>query len=360
MMNQSAGIALSSDRSIQPVAEEDVKDVNEPNATKEKESDSESQDVQSISEPPYSAGVPYVLQREKQQSVNGPALPESPLVNDDHFNSYFPIPSTHSWQPDLTSRSGEIPNSSGIIMPQPTANYGASVDPVPMRSQTPNNLIRSGTPSILRIATPPVIRTGTPSSYLLQRSPSAGGFNIDYDRPQQEKVTRRTMSPKPARSHTPSNSSTSAYNPLVHSSIGSSSRSSIESTGSSYHSSDGELNGRRKEVSNWLFDPESKGTVFSHTEKSKPIKTNGTTVDLSKDDVDSDSKDDTSESIGDQEDVLELLTGLTKKDLTNIQQKLVSAAVTREAEEAIRLSQRRRRPSVQSREHVSLQSSFIG
>ena len=110
------------------------------------------------------------------------------------------------------------------------------------------------------------------------------------------------------------------------------------------------MSAKYKEVSDWLFDPESKGPVFVDPKKSKTR--NRDDQDSSSKD-DSHSKDDVSESIGDQEDVLQLLTGLTKRDLVSIQQRLVSAAVAREAEEAIRISQRRRRPSVQSRDYVS-------
>jgi hypothetical protein len=238
-------------------------------------------------------------------------------------------------------------------MPQPTQRTPVPASSVPVipRSQTPNNIAKTTTPVATAIAIParlasPVARVGTPN-YLVQRSPSANGFHMDYNHDgsiiAQDSAVRRTLS------HTPSTSSTSAYNPMLHSSLGSSSRSSTGSAGSSYHSSD-EGDTRFREVSNWLFDPESKGSTFVSGKRKGGV--NGDGDDSSRDELDS--KDDASDSIGDQEDVLQLLTGLTKRDLSSIQRKLVSAAVAREAEEAIRLSQRRRRPSVQSREFVGI------
>lgn len=293
------------------------------------------------------------------RSMTGPSLPDSPMIDEDPFRNYFPIPATHNWALNLERQASGTPTSTasvgGIIMPQPTQRTPAPASSVPViaRSQTPNNIARTITPVATSISiaagivqTSPVARVGTPN-YLVQRSPSANGFHMDHNHDHstvaQESAVRRTLS------HTPSTSSTSAYNPMLHSSLGSSSRSSTGSAGSSYHSSD-EGDAHFREVSNWLFDPESKGSTFVSGKRKSGV--NGDGDDSSRDELDS--KDDASDSVGDQEDVLQLLTGLTKRDLSSIQQKLVSAAVAREAEEAIRQSQRRRRPSVQSREFVGI------
>lgn len=307
------------------------------------------------------------LQREKSltRSMNGPALPDSPTIDQEAFQSYFPIPATGNWSlpPPQNPESSVSTSIAGIFMPQPSSHRAVvrTTTPVPPRSQTPNNIARSpitgitnpidpiqrsSTP-VLQRAVSPVARVGTPN-YLVQRSPTSNGFNLDQD--QRDSAIRRAISPRPTPSHTPSTSSMSAHNPLLHSSLGSSSRSSIDSIGSSYHSSEEGVNAKYKDVSDWLFDPESKGPVFVDPRK---VKARNREDQDGSSKGDSHSKDDVSESIADQEDVLQLLTGLTKKDLSSIQQKLISAAVAREAEEAIRISQRRRRPSVQSREFVN-------
>ena len=299
--------------------------------------------------------------------VTETSLPDAPMVDDDPFRNYFPISAIHTWAHGLERQAGGGPATStgagssvgGIVMPQPTQRMPAPASSVPIipRSQTPNNLVRSTAPPVApstvspigAVQISPIPRIGTPN-YLLQRSPSANGSHMDHHyegaTATQDGAVRRTLS------HTPSTSSTSAYNPMLHSSLGSSSRSSTGSIGSSYHSSD-EGDSQFREVSNWLFDPESKGSTFVSGKRKRGGGNGGEGGDDSSRD-ETESKDDASDSIGDQEDVLQLLTGLTKRDLSNIQQKLVSAAVAREAEEAIRLSQRRRRPSVQSREFVRI------
>jgi serine/arginine repetitive matrix protein 2 len=287
------------------------------------------------------------LQREKSVSraVTGPTLPDSPLVDEDPFKQTTSSPD-QLWNTGGNNAS-EIQAPITVAMPQPTPHRLQKLGgPSVPRPQTPNNLARSSTPVAMRSITPPTGRISTPN-YLVQRSPTANGFNIDNDNAQDGAV-RRTISPRPTLSHTPSTSSASGFNQLLNTSLGNSSRSSIGSAGSSYHSSSDETAPSYREISKWLFDPESKGSTYKSNGK-KSSRQRSDNSDALKDD--SDGKED--ESIGDHEDVLELLTGLTKKDLAGIQQKLVSAAVAREAEEAIRLSQRRRRPSVQSRDFVS-------
>lgn len=285
------------------------------------------------------------LQREKlvSRAVAGPTLPDSPLVDEDPFKQSTSTSSDQSWNGGGNNAS-DIQAPIAMAMPQPTPHRLQKLGgPNVPRPQTPNNIVRSSTPVAMRSITPPTGRVSTPN-YLVQRSPTANGFNTDND----DGVVRRTISPRPTLSHTPSTSSASGFNQLLHTSLGNSSRSSIGSAGSSYHSSSDETSPSYREISKWLFDPESKGSTYKSNGK-KSSRQRPENTDNPKDD--SDGKED--ESIGDHEDVLELLTGLTKKDLAGIQQKLVSAAVAREAEEAIRHSQRRRRPSVQSRDFGS-------
>ncbi|KAG8867511.1 hypothetical protein FRC20_005578 [Serendipita sp. 405] len=179
-------------------------------------------------------------------SITGPALPDSPMIHDDMFQSYVPLTVPESWDATQTYATPQPSmTSSGIIMPQPTTHRPMRTPvSIPIRSQTPNNIARSSTPTGARATSPPIGRVGTPN-YLVQRSPSANGYNLDQET--QDITVKRAVSPRPASSHTPSNSSTSAYNPLLHSSMGSSSRSSIGSIGSSYHSSDEEPNSKFKE-----------------------------------------------------------------------------------------------------------------
>lgn len=286
-----------------------------------------------------------VRNREKSSasSVGSPALPESPFVDAESKQGFFGLPSSQSWTPASDQRA--IVNNN-VVMPQPIAAHRSSRPSTPnlVRSPTPNNVAWTGGPVIPRTETPSFGRSTTPN-YLLQRSPSANGFHTDYDYTH-ENIGKQTQSPRLTPSHTPSNSSLSStpqYNPLVPSAIGSSSRSSLESTGSSYHSSDSDTKPTHKTVLKMLYNPSANPLVKS------PV-ISGQVEENTKDES---HKEDALDSLGDHEDLLELLTGLTKKDLSNIQQKLVSAAVTRDAEVAIRHSQRRRRSSVQSREIVS-------
>jgi hypothetical protein len=271
---------------------------------------------------------------------------------DDPFRNHFPIAAMHNWALNLERQVSGAPSLTasvgGSIMPQPTQRTPVLALSVIPQPQTPNNIARTTTPAATSIAIParlasPVARVGT-SNYLVQRSPS-NGFHMDYNHDgsivAQDSAVRRKLT------HTPSTSSTSVYNPILDSSLDSSPRSSTGSAGWSYHSPD-EGDTHFRDICNWLFDPESKGFTFVSGKRKGGV--NGDGDDSSRNELDS--KDDASDSIGYQEDVLQLLTGLTKRDLSSIQQKLVSAAVAREAEEAIRLSQRRRRPSAQSRKFV--------
>ncbi|KAG8798399.1 hypothetical protein FRC17_007485, partial [Serendipita sp. 399] len=95
--------------------------------------------------------------RGHMRSMTGPALPDSPMIHDEVFQPYIPLAAPGTWNAG-TAHAAAQPNStpSGLIMPQPTRQMRTPTS-VPARSQTPNNLARSGTPTGVR-ATSPVAR----------------------------------------------------------------------------------------------------------------------------------------------------------------------------------------------------------
>lgn len=288
--------------------------------------------------------------------MTSPALPDSPLLNAEHpqYNSYASssgIDGSQAWE--------------RTIPPISTApSYNRSISDGPwMRSSTPNPPVANGMRSPMGGSTIP--RSSTPN-YLLQRSPSAAGYHSDYDGSNKGNVGVGTnnAAQRPAgqstRGHASSNSNSSAssaprYNPLLQSTFDSSSVSSIESVGSSYHSSDAEGEDKSKILITLLYEPDSKkakehrkrGMKVASKNTSK-VKTNGRDELFDQNGSTHSHRESTESAVGDQEDVLQLLTGLTKKDVATIQQKLFSAAVAKEADDAIRNSSRRRRPSVGS------------
>ena len=312
------------------------------------------------------------------RSIASPALPDSPLIdNERNITGHFHAASgSQSW--DNSSSKSMSPISVGPALLYKNSTAGGS------RPSTPN-IQRPTTPGLggQRPVTPvsatgtTVARSPTPN-YLLQRSPSATGYYAEHERPGSAMGTTRAQHHAIAHSNsirtTPSHtSSSSASNPLLQSSFDNSSRSSLESVGSSYHSSDGEMEDKKaKMLMTLLFEPDSEraklvrrrlgGLTGSGSSLGGPgegKKANGysfTNGGGGEGDENGHGQPKGSDSpvstLGDQEDTLQLLTGLTKKDVATIQQKLVSAYVTREAENALKASQRRRRPSVQSRDLV--------
>ena len=308
------------------------------------------------------------------RSIASPALPESPLI-DNERNLGHTHGGSGTW--DNGSSKSMSPISVGPSLLYKNATPGGS------RPSTPN-IQRPTTPGLggQRTSTPvgaagaAIARSPTPT-YLLQRSPSAAGYYTEHDRPGSAMGTARAQ--HQALTHTNSirttpsqTSSSSASNPLLRSSFDNSSRSSLESVGSSYHSSDGEMEDKKaKMLMTLLFEPDSErarllrkrleGLTGSSTSLGGPgegKKVNGLSFmngggEQDENDLSHQKGSDSPVSaLGDQEDTLQLLTGLTKKDVATIQQKLISAYVTREAENALKASQRRRRPSVQSRDLV--------
>ena len=312
------------------------------------------------------------------RSIASPALPESPLIDSErNMMGYFHAGSgSQSWDNSSSKSMSPISVGPALLYKNVTAGGSRPSTPNIQRPTTPGlGGQRSSTP--VNAAGTAIARSPTPN-YLLQRSPSAAGYHSEHERPGSAMGTTRAQHHALAHSNsirtTPSHtSSSSASNPLLQSSLDNSSRSSLESVGSSYHSSDGEMEDKKaKMLMTLLFEPDSEraklvrkrleGLTGSSSSLSGPggvKKANGFSfVNGGGGERDENGhgqpkgSDSPISALGDQEDTLQLLTGLTKKDVATIQQKLVSAYVTREAENALKASQRRRRPSVQSRDFV--------
>ena len=310
------------------------------------------------------------------RSLASPALPESPLIDTERNMVGYVHGGSGSQSWDNGSSKSMSPISVGLpLFKNATAGGSRPSTPNIQRPATPGlGVQRSSTP--IGAAGTAIVRSPTPN-YLLQRSPSAAGFHSEHDRPGSAMGTTRAQHQALAHSNsirtTPSHtSSSSASNPLLRSSFDNSSRSSLESVGSSYHSSDGEMEDKKaKMLMTLLFEPDSEraklarrrleGLTGSSSSLGAPGDgkgVNGFSFMNGERDEYGHSHNKGSDSpvstLGDQEDTLQLLTGLTKKDVATIQQKLISAYVTREAENALKASQRRRRPSVQSRDLVCI------
>src|SRR5258706_1207166 len=196
-------------------------------------------------------------------SLASPALPDSPCIDSErNMMGYFHAGSgSQSW--DNSSSKSMSPISVGPALLYKNATAGGS------RPSTPN-IQRPTTPGLggQRPSTPvsaagtSIARSPTPN-YLLQRSPSAAGYHSEHERPGSAMVNTRAQHHALAHSNsirtTPSHtSSSSASNPLLQSSLDNSSRSSLESVGSSYHSSDGEVEDKKaKMLMTLLFEPDS-------------------------------------------------------------------------------------------------------
>ena len=309
------------------------------------------------------------------RSIASPALPESPLIdNERNLAEYFHAGSgSQSWDNSSSKSMSPISVPPSLLYKNVTAGGSRPSTPNIQRPMTPGlGGQRSSTP--VGAAGTAIARSPTPN-YLLQRSPSATGYHSEYERPGSAMGVMRSQNHALAHSNsirtTPSHtSSSSASNPLLQSSLDNSSRSSLESVGSSYHSSDGEMEDKKaKMLMTLLFEPDSEraklvrrrlegltGSSSSFGGPGEGKKVNGFSFSNGERDQNGHGQPKGSDSpistLGDQEDTLQLLTGLTKKDVASIQQKLISAYVTREAENALKASQRRRRPSVQSRDFV--------
>ncbi|TFK72178.1 hypothetical protein BDN72DRAFT_792778 [Pluteus cervinus] len=221
------------------------------------------------------------------RSLQSPALPDSPII--DHTQPFNPN----------------------------TANGSA----IPARPPSAMSRMELGSPALnpTRIA-----RSPTPTQ-IPARSPTSPTFDLSTSSKNGHKRSSKQGS-------TSSPFSSAAFNSLMFSPIANSSRSSLESAGSSYHSTDGENKDRMLGL---FADPEQQQQSMWHDvpASDKSFWANGASV-----------GDDT----WDPEDVVTRYAGLKKSDFMAIQEKLVSVALAKNNSTDSRdraPSLRRRRPS---------------
>ncbi|KAF8652683.1 hypothetical protein AX16_004188 [Volvariella volvacea WC 439] len=217
-----------------------------------------------------------------------PALPDSPFIDQGHH------------QPMTTA----IPSANGSSVPlrPPSSISGIDLGSPPL---TPSRLGRSPTPT-----------------QSLSRSPTSPTFDMS------SKNGRRT----PSKQHGYTNSfSASPFN-AIFSPIVNSSRSSLESEGSSYHSTDGDTKDRTLAL---FMDAEPQPAWYdlssSHSQSNL-----------------------TTDEEGDAEDIVGKYAGLKKSDFVVIQEKLVSVAMVRNSSN----EGRDRAPSVRRRRPSTSQSNY--
>ncbi|KAG9124148.1 hypothetical protein FRC07_012654 [Ceratobasidium sp. 392] len=232
------------------------------------------------------------------RSVMSPALPDSPTLNGSSGLANI----VSSWNGATTNVIVDEPihRTSTPSRVVSTAEIGQSMmPPHPFRAPTPSRVVSGGTPS--RITTP-LPRSTTPNPH--KRSHSRNGSLAT------ESVLGGRSS-RVAHFHSPSASSSSGLrqNPLMISPMLNSSRSSLASTGSSYHSWDEDQLGGRPTHKRGV-------SVFIDNDTSAWKKhRSGFDVNLGM------------ENAPDLDDIREVLAGLTKQDIATVQEKLVTAAV---------------------------------
>ncbi|KII89004.1 hypothetical protein PLICRDRAFT_160024 [Plicaturopsis crispa FD-325 SS-3] len=232
------------------------------------------------------------------RSLRSPALPDSPLL--DHGSDI----ASSAWN--------ESPSQSG-----PDNRRASLISGVELGSPLllPTNGARSDTP--------------TQSS---TRSPTSPSFpNNDLS------TSTGTTSRRSSKQNRPSSPFTlTPVHPLVFSPVANSSRSSLESAGSSYHSWDAE---NKKDRTLDLFTDADSARPAWHDISGQSSSA-----------TPADSPDDE----WDAEDIIRRYAGLTKSDFTAIQETLVSAATTKSTAPEVRErvpSLRRRRPSTSMSNH---------
>lgn len=229
-------------------------------------------------------------ERSANRSLRSPALPDSPLIGPGHAT--------------MSSFSSTFSTASSFESPRPMS----SID-IGTAALSSSRAMRSPTP--------------TQGS---GRSPTTGTFpNLDK--------TSKNGSRRSSKQNTPSSPfSLGPFQPLVFSPMANSSRSSLESTGSSYHSWDGE----QKERST---------TLFSDIDPQRPL-----WHDISA------SGQDTYASSPDLEDADNIIMkyGLKTKDFMAIQEKLVGAAIAK----TMSPDPQHRAPSLRRRRPSTSQSNY--
>lgn len=228
------------------------------------------------------------------RSLRSPALPDSPLFDHGHsaINSFSPTSSPPDGANVIANRPSS--NTSGIDLGSPVLSASRA-----QRSPTPTQL-------------PP-------------RSPISPTFP-NYE------ASSRNGSRRSSKQNPPSSPfSTGPFPPFVFSPIANSSRSSLESAGSSYHSWDGEVKDRSAALFNDVDPQQSAWHELSGSDKSSSA-TPGSSPD----------------EVWDAEDIIARYAGLKKTDFLAIQEKLVGVAIAKSSAPETRdrtNSLRRRRPS---------------
>ncbi|KAG8693876.1 hypothetical protein FRC08_008834, partial [Ceratobasidium sp. 394] len=235
------------------------------------------------------------------RSVISPALPDSPTLNGSSGLANI----VSSWNGATTNVIVDepihrTPTPSRVVS---TVEIGQSMMPphpfrAPTPSRSPVRVVSGGTPSQTAISLP---RSSTPS--LQKRVHSRNGSLM-------AEPALGGRSSRVAHFHSASGSSSGLrQNPLMMSSMLNSSRSSLASTGSSYHSWDEDQLGGKPTHKRGV-------SVFIDSDTSAWKKhRSGFDVNLGM------------ENAPDPEDIKEVLAGLTKHDVAAVQEKLVTAVV---------------------------------
>ncbi|KAJ7752000.1 hypothetical protein B0H16DRAFT_1547045 [Mycena metata] len=222
------------------------------------------------------------------RSLRSPALPDSPLISPGHNT--------------MNSFSSSFSTTSSFESPRPMSSISGVDIGSPVMGA--NRIVRSPTPT-----------------QLAGRSPTTATFE----------VSSKNGSRRSSRQNAPSSPFTlGPYPPLVFSPIASSSRSSLESAGSSYHSWDGDHKDRT-------------AALFSDADPQRPAWHDLPANDQSSYDTPLSSPDD-----WEAEDTIMKYAGLKKGDFLQMQDKLVGAAIAKTMTPDIQHrapSLRRRRPS---------------
>ncbi|KAJ6547410.1 hypothetical protein B0H19DRAFT_1165486 [Mycena capillaripes] len=225
------------------------------------------------------------------RSLRSPALPDSPLIGPGHAT--------------MSSFSSSFSSTSSFESPRPMSSISGVDIGSPVMST--NRVLRSPTPTQL---------TG--------RSPTSGPLS-------NSEMSSKNGSRRSSKQNTPSSPFTlGPFQPLVFSPIANSSRSSLESAGSSYHSWDGEHKDRT-------------AALFSDVDPQRPLWHEVSTNGQPNYDTPNSSPDD-----WEAEDAIMKYAGLRKVDFLAIQEKLVGAAIAKTMTPDIQHrapSLRRRRPS---------------
>ncbi|KAF7295058.1 hypothetical protein MIND_01044000 [Mycena indigotica] len=232
------------------------------------------------------------------RSVRSPALPDSPLMGPGHTN--------------MNSFSSTFSSTSSVDLPRPMSSIsGVDLGSPVMGGHRP---LRSPTPT-----------------QITSRSPTSGTFSLNDASP-------KNGSRRSSNQNTPSTPFTlGPFQPLF-SPIANSSRSSLESAGSSFHS--------------WDVDRKDQtASLFADGEVPRPI---WHEISSANGQQNSDSPNSFSDD-GEAEEIIFSYAGLNKVDFQSIQEKLVTAAVAKTAPVEL---QPRRSPSLRRRRPSTSQSNY--